>query len=200
MKCSIDICDREAKKRNLCLAHYERFIRNGEDFDRSPIVDVKCMKSKFTSKIGMPNDNGCMEWLGWKNKHGYGKFSVGSKYAFAHRYSYEFHIGAIPVGLFVCHSCDNRGCVAPQHLWLGTNIENQQDMRNKGRQNHHRGPLPNIQGLKHINAKLTEDKVKDIKIKLLKGIKGTIIARKYNVSDQTIYDIKNGKNWKHVNI
>ena len=200
MKCSIDSCDRIAKKIHLCLAHYQRFSRNGSAFDQSPIVDVSCMKSKFKSKIGIEKDNGCMNWLGWKNKDGYGKFSIANKYTFAHRYSYEFHIGKIPDGLCVCHKCDNPSCVNPKHLFLGTHFDNMQDMKKKNRQPYKKGAPLNInnKGSKHVFAKLDEDKVRDIKIKLADGVKGSILAQLYNVVDQTIYEIKNGRNWKHV--
>lgn len=201
MKCSIDICDREAKKRKLCLAHYQRFVRDGDQFDKSPIVDIKCIISRFKAKIGPINDNGCMEWLGWK-KRGYGRFNIDEKVVYAHRFSYEHYIGPIPKGRCVCHTCDNPSCVNPKHLWVGTNEENQQDMRDKGRASYKKGVDPGIsmRGSNHIYAKLDEEKVKDIKIKLSRGIKGTVIAREYNVVAQTIYEIKNGKNWKHIAI
>ena len=142
-----------------------------------------------------------MNWLGWKNEKGYGKFSIGQKkYRFSHRYAYELYIGPIPKNLFVCHHCDNPSCVNPAHLWIGTNAQNQQDMRNKGRSSYKKGVDPGISmiGSNHRYAKLNEEKVRDIKIKLSQGIKGTVIAREYNVVDQTIYEIKNGNNWKHV--
>lgn len=200
MNCIVELCDRAAKKKGLCLSHYQRFARNGENFNRSPIVNVSCMISKFISKIGSINDNGCMEWLGWKNKFGYGKFSVGSKYIFAHRYSYEYYIGAITDDMCVCHTCDNPSCVNPAHLWLGTNTDNRQDMVNKNRQPYKKGVAPKIdnKGSKHVFAKLNENKVRDIKVRLSQGVKGTVLAREYNVVYQTIYEIKNGKNWKHV--
>jgi len=74
------------------------------------------------------------------------------------------------------------------------------DMAEKGRHPYKRGvPLPiDNRGSKHIFAKLNEHDVRNIKIKLHAGIKGTVLAREYGVVDQTIYEIKNGKNWKHV--
>lgn len=160
----------------------------------------KLLIKRFLIKISPENENGCMEWLGWKNSGGYGKFSIYKKYITAHRFSYLYFIGHLPDEMCVCHHCDNPGCVNPKHLFLGTRSENMKDMANKGRHPNKKGiPLTiDNRGSNHVFAKLDEAKVKDIKIKLSKGIKGSIIAREYGVVEQIIYEIKNNKNWKHV--
>lgn len=85
-------------------------------------------------------DSGCWEWTGGVFKDsGYGKFNGGKgddgKWvtAYAHRASHELHIGPIPAGLSVLHRCDNRLCVNPDHLFLGTQRDNIHDMLAKGR-------------------------------------------------------------------
>jgi hypothetical protein len=75
----------------------------------------------------------CWIWLGSYNENGYGVFHYDKKLKLAHRFSYEFYKGEIPKGLFVCHSCDNTACVNPDHLWLGTQEDNMNDMIAKGR-------------------------------------------------------------------
>lgn len=80
-------------------------------------------------------ENGCWIWDGYVNAGGYGTISWQKRPRRTHRFSWEVHKGAIPEELYVLHRCDNRRCCNPEHLFLGTQKDNMQDMIAKGRQN-----------------------------------------------------------------
>jgi hypothetical protein len=93
---------------------------------------------RFYPKISI-NKNGCWIWTGKVQSKGYGELSTGSwktsnRVVYrAHRLSYLIHVGDIPEGMHVCHTCDVRLCVNPDHLWVGTNHDNVLDCHAKGR-------------------------------------------------------------------
>lgn len=97
------------------------------------------LKSRLMRKIEIDHESGCWNWIGQKNRDGYGalKVALGSRELSvmrgAHRVSFEAFKGEIADGLEVCHSCDNPSCINPDHLWAGTHQENMDDMRRKGR-------------------------------------------------------------------
>lgn len=88
-------------------------------------------KVEFQEKVDKTDS--CWNWKAYTDKDGYGIFSLQNKNHRAHKLAYLWNKGEIPEGLNVCHSCDNPSCVNPDHLWLGTQKDNQQDMAQKGR-------------------------------------------------------------------
>jgi hypothetical protein len=136
-------------------------------------------------------ESGCLEWTGSLNKDGYGRLRINGREKTAHRRAWELLRGEIPDGLLVCHTCDNRSCIAIDHLFLGTDKDNSDDKVSKGRQRAVRGSLQHL-------AKLSESEVIVIKQRLLEGEHPSQLAREYRVARQTVDAIKYGKTWTHV--
>jgi len=142
----------------------------------------------------MINSNGCLEWKGAIKSNGYGQFKcLNKKWFHAHRYSYEFFIGSIPVGMCVLHSCDNRKCVNPDHLWLGTKQDNTHDMFNKNRNGD-----PSLPGMRNGRAKLNDKDILSIRKSYSNEMNCTKLSEIYNVAICTIDRIVRNKTWSHI--
>jgi hypothetical protein len=88
-------------------------------------------QERFFKKVNKTDS--CWLWTGALSSRGYGSFRVDGKTISTHRLSYSWFKGEVPEGIFVCHTCDIPACVNPDHLWLGTNSDNMQDMIAKDR-------------------------------------------------------------------
>ena len=92
------------------------------------------LAERFQSKYEIDDATGCWNWTAGRFERGYGAFAYGRKRpGYAHRFSYELHCGPVPDGMVVMHKCDNKKCVNPDHLQVGTQKENINDSVNKGR-------------------------------------------------------------------
>lgn len=152
--------------------------------------------ARFEAKV--TKGDACWLWQARLDKKGYGRFSVGGRQGgmrLAHRVSWEFNRGEIPAGLCVLHKCDNPRCVNPDHLFLGTQLENIADCQGKGRDR--RGEFPSQAGTANSQAKLTEAEVREIR-----GLRGKLsqrgIAKRFGVNQATIGKILTGKRWQEV--
>lgn len=123
-------------------------------------------------------ESGCHEWQSNFHRTGYGKFMEG-KTVPAHRMAYTLFVGPIPAGNWVLHKCDNRKCVNPEHLFLGSRKDNIQDMDQKGR----RG----------TKCQLTEADAEKIKWLYSIGYSQQHIASRYGVYQTTISRVILGK-------
>lgn len=148
-----------------------------------------CSRRIASDKIFLSNiDNSkdCWIWKGVKNKGGYGR--IGTK-ELATRRSYKYFIGEIPKGKQVCHTCDNRICVNPNHLFLGSIGDNMRDRTSKGRQ---------AKGSKIGNSILTEDMVYEIRKTRLEGKSYKELMEKFNLSFYMIRCVCKNRQWNHV--
>jgi hypothetical protein len=116
----------------------------------------------------------------------------------AHRFSWVLHHGAIPKGLDVLHRCDNPSCVRPDHLFLGTALDNGRDMASKGRSGATIHPEKISRGESRPASKLTEKDVVDIRKLYAEGKTQKEISQKYNVTSALISGIVRRIGWKHV--
>jgi len=147
MSCDIDTCDTPAVCRGWCQKHYVRWRRTGDPLGlRRPLHvppprPVRPKRERWDERVD--KSDGCWLWTGAKSSLGYGQLRTGNPGTneMAHRLSWEFHRGEIPVGLHVLHHCDTPSCVRPDHLWLGTPKDNALDRQQKGRQNRRSGDL-----------------------------------------------------------
>jgi hypothetical protein len=153
--------------------------------------------SRFWSRVDVRSENECWEWRAGRNPEGYGKFKVPELRlnAFgAHRVSYMLHYGEFPEqGLVVRHKCDNPGCVNPHHLEPGTHAENANDKKARGRTKN-----GDQRGSANGAAKLTEEHVSVIRLRIAQGETNKDIARDYRVTHAMISRIRLGKAWPHV--
>lgn len=137
-------------------------------------------KERFWKRVTVRPEIGCWEWPGKIYKNGYGAVRWQGRDSYAHRVSFMTVVGPIRDGLFVLHKCDNRRCVRPDHLFLGTTQDNSVDKATKGRGAHHA---------------LTPEDVLSIKDQIAAGGSDVSIAEAFQVSSTTIRSIRKRKTW-----
>lgn len=144
---------------------------------------------RFWSKVAVNPDSGkCWEWQAGITQIGYGHFWFKGRKQSAHRIAWELTNGEIPNGLYVCHRCDNRKCVNPEHLFLATNQENTMDKVNKGRQ---------AKGQRNGRAKLTIEQVSYIRSRYTQGgISQKALGQEMGIGQAQIKRILKGEQWQ----
>ena len=125
----------------------------------------------------------CLVWQGTRFGNGYGRTGDGRG---AHRVAYELTAGPIPAGMVVMHTCDNKPCVRPEHLRLGTPADNMADMARKGR---------SLSGERSPHAKLTAADAREIRASSETRAE---LARRYHVAESLIWAIVTGRAWRTV--
>jgi DNA-binding transcriptional regulator YiaG len=190
--CKIPSCDGLVNGHGLCGKHYIRWRRygdplGGERNHAPPSV-------RFWRRVERRGPSECWPWTGAALSSGYGSFQPGghrTPSVGAHRFSYAMHYGDIPSGMFVMHACDNKRCVNPAHLSLGTPKHNTADMIAKGR---HARMAP--VGTDNGKAKLDADGVRFIRAN--PQMSNAKLAAVLGVGASTIQGVRSGRTWAHV--
>ena len=144
------------------------------------------------ARITADPDTGCWNWAGMKNAKGYGRIQLSRGHMVAaHRHLWELFKGPILEDKLVCHHCDNRACVNPDHLFLGTDKDNSVDMMNKGRGV---APLGEASG----KSVLTEEAVLSIRNKYAAGATQSALGQEYGVSATNIGYVVRRETWSHI--
>lgn len=151
------------------------------------VVTPDVIRMEWLRNVDVRAPDECWEWKGTTLRFGYGRLAIGRRYVdSSHRISYRLHFGEIPSGMQVCHTCDNRKCANPHHLFLGTISDNQSDKVKKGRQS---------RGSQMATAKLTDEAVTTIRSSSLTNKE---LALKFGVDPSIISEVRAGKRWRHV--
>ena len=156
----------------------------------------KTLEQRFNEKWVENSETGCWDWTASTFPSGYGRIREGGRetnHVGAHRISYKLHVGEIPSGLCVCHRCDRRCCVNPDHLFLGTHEDNMRDMVEKGRA---------LGGGRNPKAKLSQGDIDFVRWALPRWGKGGAahLAKFFGVSQTQMSRIKYGRAWTDVSL
>lgn len=162
---------------------YRLKINNLTDMEK-----LEYLKNAFEKHV--VKKEGCWGWNGFKTK-GYARVHYLGNSMPAHRASYIIYNTSIFNDLFILHKCDNRECTNPEHLFIGTQKDNLDDMYAKNRDNPAKGERARA-------SVLNKEQVIEIRRLLDIGVMGTRIAKDFNVHPTTINDIKHRRIWKHI--
>lgn len=171
----------------MCSMHYTRIRRHGS-LNASMVRGNDEERIRFNTVV---DDNGCWNWRRYIHL-GYGKTAYKGRMMQAHRFAWTVLRGPIPEGMQLNHTCHNRACVNPAHLYLGTQLENMEDMKRAGRSSMNRR-----RGERHVCAKLTEDQVR-----MILGSDETTasLARLHGVSESLVRAVRKRLIWRHVDV
>lgn len=160
---------------------------------------------RFLAKVVSRPENGCWIWKGSKSGSGYGQFWNGKRSIPAHWFLLEtLKLEQLQKkGMEACHTCDNKLCVRPSHIFIGSRSDNMKDMVFKKRHNTVPGCLAMLKvrrkrGQNNHQCKLTDEQAMEAKNCPRKRGEATVLAKKLGVSLTVVCDIRDGKRWTHL--
>lgn len=166
---------------------------------------------RFWSKVDVRGAGECWPWKAGRFSAGYGSFKMPEGDRTSSRALWSLLHGEPQPGVFVCHSCDNRLCCNPDHLFLGTHADNMADMARKGRAARiggprlcgddswtHQHPELVLRGEQVSSAKLSAEQVAAIRRQRAAGALLRELAAEFGVRISTIHCVVRGTTWRHV--
>ena len=182
-KCVVEGCDRQkATRQKYCTTHQMRLRRYGDP----TVVTFQCIGLPPLERFQLgfsKMETGCWIWDRPCKRSGYGRFKAEGISFRAHRFAYETFVGPIPKDKCVLHRCDNRRCVNPEHLFLGSHADNVADMVSKDRQ---------AKGRRVAGSKLTDVQALEIRNS---AEPSEDLARRYGIHKTHVWNIRTGKAW-----
>lgn len=186
-KCKVKGCGKTVFARSMCSSHYKRAWRYGDPLAGGTFREFTVLRglpSEFRFWAQTREQGECLIYTADKqnNSRAYAKIRIAGRAILAHRYAYELVCGPIPKGKQVNHTCDNRLCVRPEHLWVGSQSKNIIDMYSKGRG----------------RSRLTPALVREIRGWLRTGKRPLELAQHFGVHIYTILRIQRNQSWGWV--
>ncbi len=182
--CAVEGCEKRSEKKSLCGKHYKRLRLYGD-----PNFVKTCehgQPAAFIDAAMSANTDECINWPHSFNSNGYGQINICGSPAIVPRVILARSLGRpLSDGELTRHKCDNRKCINPRHIEVGSHLDNVRDMDSRGRR-------------VTVWLKLNEGDVVKIRERLAAGETMQAIARSFSVRPSTIAKIRDGKTWKHV--
>lgn len=182
--CTVPECERARWAKGMCLMHYKRVWRHGS-VERTRAAPSMTRGDRLRRVGWDVSDQGCWVFRGRRRKNGRCEVRYQNRMEQAHRLAYAEWVGPIPGGLVVRHRCDNPPCINPDHLELGTQLDNMRDMVERRR----------------FHAKLTVSDVGDIRRVLRDPRRPSMerIGEMFGVSGSAVQRIASGTSWGWYN-
>ena len=152
---------------------------------------IRTIEARFWERVA--KSDGCWLWTGPSSDNGYGRIGKGGRgggVEYVHRLSYEMHRGPIPPGMQVCHTCDVRRCVNPNHFFLGNHADNMHDAMRKGR--------IDTRGAGNAMSTITTEQALEIRERHDRGEGGASISRAMGITVGIVRRVGNRTRWGHL--